>query len=99
MASRVDKWPNIISIGFGKCGTGSLAFIDCHSEIVFRAVEPGKNITGKFPVFRLQLSLVMFGRVPEAKLKLYNIPKATKSEVLVEKSPPYAQGDEEQFRV
>ena len=39
-SSRIDKWPNVITIGFGKCGTGSLAFIDCHSDIVFRLVEP-----------------------------------------------------------
>ena len=43
MKHRVEKWPNVISIGFGKCGTGSLAFIDCHPDLVFRAVEEMRN--------------------------------------------------------
>ena len=39
-ANRIEKWPNIVTIGFSKCGTGALAFIDCHPDIVFRLVEP-----------------------------------------------------------
>ena len=30
----------MVGIGFPKCGTGSLAFFDCHSKIVFREAEP-----------------------------------------------------------
>lgn len=30
---RIDKMPNLIAVGFAKCGTGSLSFLDCHSQI------------------------------------------------------------------
>ena len=32
--------PDAIGIGIGKAGTGSLAFLDCHPNVVFRAYEP-----------------------------------------------------------
>ena len=28
--------PDVIGIGFAKCGTGALAFLDCHPSAVFR---------------------------------------------------------------
>ena len=37
--TRMTKLPDVIGIGFPKCGTGTLAFLDCHSKIVFREAE------------------------------------------------------------
>ena len=34
------RWPDAIGIGFPKCGTGTLGFIDCSSKLVFREAEP-----------------------------------------------------------
>ena len=36
---RYHKVPDALGIGAAKCGTGSLMFLDCHSEIVFRDME------------------------------------------------------------
>lgn len=36
----IQRWPDAIGIGFPKCGTGTLGFIDCHSKLVFRESEP-----------------------------------------------------------
>ena len=30
---RIKRWPDIIGVGFPKCGTGTMAFLDCHSDI------------------------------------------------------------------
>ena len=35
-----NPWSDVVGIGFPKCGTGSLAFFDCHSKIIFREAEP-----------------------------------------------------------
>ena len=37
---RISRFPDVITIGFPKCGTGSLAFFDCHPNIMFRESEP-----------------------------------------------------------
>ena len=34
------RFPDAIGIGTAKSGTGSIAFLDCHSKIRFRAFEP-----------------------------------------------------------
>ena len=34
------RFPDAIGIGIAKSGTGSMAFLDCHSKIRFRALEP-----------------------------------------------------------
>ena len=34
------RWPDAVGIGFPKCGTAALSFIDCHSKLVFRLNEP-----------------------------------------------------------
>merc|ERR1711937_192350 len=85
---RIDKWPNAIAVGFGKCGTGALSFIDCHSEVVFRLVEP--------VFFSAKQNLRT--SVPKSYLNMYNIPKAAENEILIEKSPPYMQGGAEALR-
>lgn len=36
---RVKRWPDVLGVGMPKCGTGTLAFFDCHSKIVFREAE------------------------------------------------------------
>ena len=36
---RIERWPDVIAIGTAKCGTGSLSFIDCHPNVVFRVFE------------------------------------------------------------
>jgi len=41
----------VIAIGTGKCGTGSLEFIDCHPDVVFRNWEP------IFYLYRLMVAL------------------------------------------
>lgn len=37
---RIQRYPDVIGIGFAKCGTSTLGFIDCHSKMVFREAEP-----------------------------------------------------------
>ena len=36
---RIKRWPDIIGIAAPKCGTGTMAFFDCHKKIVFREAE------------------------------------------------------------
>ena len=37
--NRIKRWPDIIGIAAPKCGTGTMAFFDCHKKIVFREAE------------------------------------------------------------
>ncbi|CBY14729.1 unnamed protein product [Oikopleura dioica] len=76
--------PNLIAVGFAKCGTGSLSFLDCHSQIVFRFVESYFFMNAR----KLKNDKL---NVKNA-LSLYNLPKARKSEVLLEKTPAYMNG-------
>jgi len=83
----IKRWPDAIGFGFGKCGTGALAFLDCHPKIVFRTQEPhffNDDRTKRF------LSSPGQDHTPEM-LEKYLIPKASKSEFLIEKTPMYAQ--------
>ena len=34
------RFPDAIGIGFPKCGTSALSFLDCHSKFVFRRNDP-----------------------------------------------------------
>ena len=36
---RKHRIPDAIGIGVAKCGTGSLMFLDCHPNVVFRDME------------------------------------------------------------
>ena len=38
---KKERLPDAIGIGVGKSGTGTLAFLDCHPNIVFRSTEVG----------------------------------------------------------
>jgi len=40
VTGRISRYPDVIGIGFPKCGTSTLGFIDCHSKMVFREAEP-----------------------------------------------------------
>jgi hypothetical protein len=102
---RIDKMPNLIAVGFAKCGTGSLSFLDCHSQI-------GKSY--KNPVVESRFILVFrfvepsfFGNSEKLRhdkfigknvLDGYNLPKAHESEILVEKTPGYMNGQTSNLR-
>ena len=73
----IKRWPDAIGIGFPKCGTGALGFIDCHSKFVFRESEPA---------FWNQPSRTMHG------LRAYALPSASADEILIEKTPDYSKG-------
>lgn len=72
----------MIAIGTAKCGTGSLAFIDCHPNVVFREFEP---------------DFFLFDDAHQT-LDRYEIPKAAIDEILIEKSPEYLSGTNANFR-
>lgn len=80
------RWPDAIGFGFGKCGTGSLAFLDCHPSIVFRKLEPS---------FFNDKNVKMLLNNPNDQtvnlLRQYAIPNASESEFLIEKTPMYAR--------
>merc|ERR1712241_201987 len=40
VGSLRHRFPDVIGIGFAKCGTGAMAFLDCHPGITFRTTEP-----------------------------------------------------------
>ena len=40
MLPKIRRVPSAIGIGMAKCGTGTLGFLDCHPNIVFRGTEP-----------------------------------------------------------
>ena len=35
---QVHRLPDVIVIGFEKCGTGTVSFLDCHPDVVYRSV-------------------------------------------------------------
>ena len=57
----------MVGIGFPKCGTGSLAFFDCHPKIVFREAEPD----------------FWDRRRTSYELKDYILPNASSAEILI----------------
>ena len=84
---RVKRWPDIIGIGAPKCGTGTIAFFDCHSSIVFREAEGmvwHKDRQEKPNSTKL--------------LKQYAIPKADQNEILIEKTPEIMNGNYKQLK-
>ena len=84
---RVKRWPDIIGIGAPKCGTGTIAFFDCHSSIVFREAEGmvwHKDRQEKPNSTKL--------------LKQYAIPKADQNEILIEKTPEIMNGNYRQLK-
>jgi hypothetical protein len=74
---RIERYPDVLAIGFPKCGTGTLAFFDCHSKIVFREAEASFFNTNRF----------------NRGLRAYALPYAAKSEILIEKTPNYVKGN------
>lgn len=98
---RIPRLPDAIGIGVAKAGTGSLAFLDCHPDIVFRAFEPDA-----YPSRKL-LSTLTESELEEKRHGAHTyrsncmgshsdtysmtIPLAAPDEFLIEKSPMYAQ--------
>ena len=79
---RIERWPDVIAIGTAKCGTGSLSFIDCHPNVVFREYEA---------------DFFMYSD-DHQNLHEYEIPHAAVDEILIEKSPQYLYGTVEKLR-
>ncbi|CBY40262.1 unnamed protein product, partial [Oikopleura dioica] len=76
-----SRVPDIIGIGFAKCGTGALAFLDCHpSESVLDDIIAA-NETGNLEALRRH-----------RKIYASRLPHAADDELLIEKSPQYAGG-------
>ena len=81
--NRTERWPDAIGIGFSKCGTGTLHFLDCHSNIVIRENEPAFWSMNSF------YSKGLHG---------YALPYASKNEILIEKTPHYTFGSERKLK-
>ena len=64
---RVNRLPDAIAIGAGKCGTGSLAFLDCHPDIRFRNYEP--NAYSRDRHFEENFECMQFIRLCSIKIK------------------------------
>jgi|ERR1712130_507877 len=92
-----NRIPDIIGVGFAKCGTGALAFLDCHQRAVFRTTEP------RFFDQRSKLQQIIKAADDndfETLNRLRNdyakkVPLAADDELLIEKSPQYAGGSED----
>jgi len=82
--NRVKRWPDIIGVGFPKCGTGTLAFLDCHDDIVFREAEG--MLWHKYDEETCSPSL-----------RKYAVPNASNDEVLIEKTPQIISGNYSQL--
>jgi len=86
--------PDVIGIGFAKCGTGALAFLDCHPDITFRTTEP------RFFAKEAMLDHILTAARTNnhTRLRHYRemyarqVPMASSSDILIEKSPQYAGG-------
>ena len=95
---RVPRLPDAIDIGVAKAGTGSLAFLDCHPDIVFRAFEPDAYPTSR-SMSTLSESELEEKRKSAAPYKSHcrgsfsdmTIPLAAQDEFLIEKTPMYAR--------
>jgi len=90
------KIPDVIGIGFAKCGTGALAFLDCHPDITFRTTEPRF-----FSKEQMLDSIIRAGKLKDhtqlhhfREIYARSLPMARSSEILIEKSPQYAGGAE-----
>jgi hypothetical protein len=84
-SKRIERYPDFIAIGMPKCGTGTLAFFDCHSKIVFRESEAEFFNSPKLKRWK-------------SGLKSYAIPRAAKDETLIEKTPNYSRGNRKSLR-
>ena len=93
---KVKRVPDVVGIGFAKCGTGALGFLDCHPRATFRTTEP------RFFDQESRLSEILKADKENDYLKLSSfrnlyasrLPAAASDEILIEKSPQYAGGTE-----
>jgi len=88
--------PDVIGVGFAKCGTGALAFLDCHPHVTFRTTEP-RFFTKEAMLDRIirahqQRNFTTLRHYRDIYARL--LPAATTDEILIEKSPQYAGGEE-----
>ena len=77
-AKPFKRWPDVVGVGMPKCGTGTLAFFDCHSRIVFREAEAN---------FWLEPDECKY------QLHGYAVPRARSDQVLIEKTPHIINGN------
>ena len=82
------RLPDVVGVGFAKCGTGTLQFLDCHPGVTMRSSEP------KFYTQRNAAGIIRFDEegTPEKydflkKIYYSRLPLVAKDEILVEKSP------------
>jgi len=82
------RLPDVVGIGFAKCGTGTLQFLDCHPSVTMRSTEP------KFYNSKNAFDIIQFDGegTPEKydylkKMYFSRLPLVAKDEILVEKSP------------
>jgi len=89
-----SRVPDIIGIGFAKCGTGALAFLDCHPSATFRTNEP--RYFDKESVLDDIIAANKTGNLEalhrHRKIYASRLPRAADDELLIEKSPQYAGG-------
>ena len=97
-AKQRKRFPDAIGIGIAKSGTGSMAFLDCHSKIRFRALEPGvfplKRFDGGAANIYTDHWPFTYGTL-EGEIKGdiggYLIPEVADDEFLIEKTPTYSE--------
>ena len=77
------RWPDVVGVGMPKCGTGTLAFFDCHPAIVFREAEAN---------FWLEPDECNY------HLHGYAVPRARVDQVLIEKTPHIINGNYEDLK-
>ena len=95
---RVHRLPDVISIGYDKCGTETLSFLDCHPSIVYRAFE--------FDFFNNETIIdgIIAAKKNKTRLDQYatlyaaHLPQAAADEILIDKNPNYSKGNSEFIR-
>lgn len=68
--------PKAIGIGTAKSGTGTLAFLDCHPDIVYKDREPEA-----YPLHPMDWTDLIYPFLPNV----------TQNEFLIEKTPAYSR--------
>ncbi|CAG5105391.1 Oidioi.mRNA.OKI2018_I69.chr1.g2090.t1.cds [Oikopleura dioica] len=90
--------PDVVGIGFAKCGTGTLQFLDCHPRVTMRSTEPKiynsintEIILKEMGYAATELDYLNFEAVKKEYLS--KLPLVAKDEILIEKSPIYTEDD------
>lgn len=91
---RERRLPDFVAVGYQKCGTETLSFLDCHPNIVYRAWE-SPIFTNK--TFR---NLVLASKKRPKKIQelreyyTNNLPLVAPDEILIDKNSEYIVGPE-----